>query len=262
MPRDLDRRTFDRVFDEVVVRGRFNEVPEYYPRYRSRYRALMKLYAEVAGPPPIDFLDIGGGQYAAMAATLWGDRATLADVGGSNGDYLRERGVRPVEWNLCGDAEPFDAEFDVAMFSEVIEHLPIPGHIVLERLRRALRPGGTLICTTPNLYRLRNVVYMAIGKRMFDHFRMPTDRGLGHILEYTRDHLRWQFERAGFEDVGVELRQFPHNPNALHFRVLSWLGAPLYLVPRFREALVVVARAPAGPAAPRPTSAAAEAGKP
>ena len=47
----------------------------------------------------------------------------------------------------------------------------------------------------------------------------------------------------------LRLRQFPHHPNALHFRVLSWLGAPLYLVPRFREALVAVARAPAGPAA-------------
>jgi 2-polyprenyl-3-methyl-5-hydroxy-6-metoxy-1,4-benzoquinol methylase len=229
------------------VRGRFNEVPDYYPRYRTRYKALMRLYAETAGTPPIDLLDIGGGQYATLATALWGDRAVLADVGGENSEYLHSQGVKTVEWNLCTDAQPFVNQFDAIFFSEVIEHLPIPGHVILERFRLALRPGGFLILTTPNLYRLRNIVYLALGKRIYDNFRMPTDRGLGHVIEYSRDHLKWQLERAGFTVESLEIRYFPHQPNSIAFRILSWIGKPLFLVPRFRDQLVAVARAPLGP---------------
>lgn len=245
MSRTLDRSTFDRVFDEQIVRGTFNEEPDYYPRYRKRYWGLMELYAASAPAAPCDMLDVGGGQYATMATTIWGDRATVADVGARNHDYLSARGVRQVEWNLCSDAQPFSGEFDVIVFSEVIEHLPLPGHVVLERLRRSLRPGGALICTTPNLYRLRNVAYMALGREIFCPFRMPVDRGLGHVLEYSRDHLLWQLNEAGFRDATVELRHFHHNPRAPLFRVLSWLGSPLFLLPRFRDYLVAVAHAPA-----------------
>ena len=244
MSRQFDTKAFDRLYDEAVVGGRFNEVADYYPRYRSRYQAILRKYAEVAGSPPARVLDIGGGQHALLAKRLWGDRATLADIAGSHFDYLRQQGVEVVEWNLCSDMQPFVSEFDAIFFSEVIEHLPIPGHVVLERLRIALKPGGVLICTTPNLYRLRNVVYLALGKQMYDYFRMPTDRGLGHILEYSQDHLRWQFERAGFEGVHVELCHLAHTIKALHFRVLSWFGYPLLLFPRFRDYLLATAWAP------------------
>jgi 2-polyprenyl-3-methyl-5-hydroxy-6-metoxy-1,4-benzoquinol methylase len=251
MSRQFDTKTFNRIYDKAVVAGQFNEAPDYYPRYRARYRATLQKYAQVAGIPPARVLDIGGGQHALLANLLWGDRATLADIAGPHFDYLRQQGVQVVEWNLCTSEQPFVAEFDAIFFSEVIEHLPIPGHVVLERLRIALRPGGVIICTTPNLYRLRNVVYLALGKQMYDYFRMPTDRSLGHILEYSQDHLKWQFERAGFEGVRVELCHLAHKVKSLHFRILSWFGYPLLLFPRFRDNLMVTARAPLAPAATR-----------
>ena len=49
------------------------------------------------------------------------------------------QGVETIHWNLCKSDPPFVAKFDFVFFSEVIEHLPIPGYIVLERLRKALR---------------------------------------------------------------------------------------------------------------------------
>ncbi len=58
---------------------------------------------------------------------------------------------------------PFDDKFDTIFFSEVLEHLLISSPVVLARLRRCLKPGGVLICTTPNLHRLRNVAYMIMG---------------------------------------------------------------------------------------------------
>jgi SAM-dependent methyltransferase len=244
MSRALIDADFRKVFDELIVRGHFNEEPGYYPRYRSRYHAILKQYASIASPQPCAVLDVGGGQLAVLAKQLWGDHATVADIGGEHLNYVASLGVRTARWNLCSDEQPFSNEFDCIFFSEVIEHLPIPGHVVLERLRKSLKPGGTLICTTPNLYRLRNVVYMATGTPIFDNFHMPDDRGLGHVLEYSRPHLQWQLERAGFCNIDISLKQFHHQPHRLGPRLLSWAFYPLFLVPRFRDNLVAVARAP------------------
>lgn len=243
MPRKFDVDRFRAVYEEKIVRGQFNEEPDYYPKWRSRYQDLLRRYCQHVDEAPARVLDIGGGQLGVLCRALWNDEVTVSDIGGSYLDYVRSQGVKTVCWNLCATDAPFHGEFDVLFFSEVIEHLPLPAHIVLERLRSALRPGGTLICTTPNLYRLRNIVYMALGKRIFDNFRMPTDVGLGHVIEYSPDHLRWQMERAGFHDLHLDLCQYHHSPNHPLFRVMSWVGYPLFLVPRFRDFLVVEAAA-------------------
>ena len=242
MSRAFDRRRFAEAYDQYVVKGRFQEVPEYYPRYISRYRENVEVFAGEVAEGPLKVLEVGGGQHALLAKVLYNDEATVADIPGPHFDYLGEQGVRTASWNLCTDEQPFEGEFDFIFFSEVIEHLPIPGHIPLERLRKALKPGGTLLCTTPNLYRLRNVVYLLLGKQIFDYFRYPTDKGLGHILEYTAEHLRWQLETAGFDVSRVVKTHFHHSPTNPLFRVLAWVGAPLYWIPRYRDNLIAVAR--------------------
>ncbi len=196
----------------------------------------------------MDVLDIGGGQLALLCKKLWNDRACVADLRPPRFAYLESQGVETVQWNLCKTGQPLVARFDIIFFSEVIEHLPLPGHIVLEKLRRALKPNGIVICSTPNFYRLRNLFYFALGFRIHDYFRMPEDKAdkgyLGHVIEYSRDHLQWQFEKAGFKDCRIEHCQMHHSPINTVFRIMSWIGYPLFLVPRFRDNLLAIARAP------------------
>ena len=244
MPRHFDATEFRRKFDQYIAKGEFNETPDYYPRYRSRYEWLTRRFGELAPDHPIDVLDIGGGQYGVLAKVMYGDRVTVADIGGRL-DYVARQGIRTESWNLAGDDAPSFGPFDFIIFSEVIEHLPMPGHIPLERLRRLLRPGGTLICTTPNFFRLRNIVYVALGKQIYDHFRYPEDEGLGHVIEYDRERLLWQLQRAGYENIAISYEHFPHRPYNRLFGAMSALGAPLFKVPRFRDVLVAIAHAPA-----------------
>jgi 2-polyprenyl-3-methyl-5-hydroxy-6-metoxy-1,4-benzoquinol methylase len=247
MTRPWNPREFDKLYeryicsDDMQFGGR-----AYYLRYRSRYKECIRRLAELAPSAPVDVLDVGGGQLALMATKLWGDRGVAVDLPGPHLSYMASHGVQTIHWNLCKSEFPSDAKFDFIFFSEVIEHLPIPGHIALARLRNVLRPGGVLVCTTPNLYRLRNVVYMALGHRIFDYFRYPDDDvALEHVLEYSRDHLDWQFKRAGFTQYRVEHFQMHHLPtNPLH-RPLAVLGYPLHIVPRWRDYLVATASAPA-----------------
>jgi len=241
-PRDFDSLYARFVCqDELQFGGR-----GYYLRYRSRYKECMRRFAALAPSHPVDVLDVGGGQLALMSTKLWSDRGVVADLPGPHLSYMAGHGVETIQWNLCKSEPPFDAKFDFVFFSEVIEHLPIPGYVVLERLRKVLRPGGVIICTTPNLYRLRNVVYMALGLPIFDHFRYPDDDvALGHVIEYSRDHLDWQFKKVGFAECRVEYSQMHHLPTNPLFRPLAWLGYPLHIVPRWRDNLVATAFAPA-----------------
>jgi SAM-dependent methyltransferase len=235
---------FDRAFSDLVSGFRWQEEPEYYPRYRSRYAAILRRFAEKAPQRRAEVLDIGGGQLAFLAVALWGDQGCVADVDETCFAGLRSRGIDAFQWNLALEDAPTDRRFDAIFFSEVIEHLPVPGHIALRRLRMLLRPNGLLVCSTPNLYRLRNVVYLLRGRPLFDHFDLPGVRGYGHVLEYSADHLAWQFERAGFDDCTVELRDFTHTPHERLDRALSTLGAPLRRIPRYRDNLLALATAP------------------
>jgi SAM-dependent methyltransferase len=246
MARPWNPQYFDSLYDRFICQEelRFGGVA-YYRRYRSRFKECVKRFAALAPSHPVDVLDVGGGQLALMCMKLWGDRATVADLPGPHLSYMAGHGVETVHWNLCKNEPPFPARYDYIFFIEVIEHLPVPGYVALERLRRSLRPGGIIICTTPNLYRLRNLVFMAIGRQIFDYFQYPEDdHGLSHVLEYSRDHLDWQFKRAGFKDYCVEYSQFHHSPtNPLH-RPLAWIGYPLHLVPHWRDNLIAIGYAP------------------
>ena len=250
MSRPWKPSEFDRLYERFVCQEEFQFGGRaYYLRYRSRYKECIERFAALAPNRPIDVLDIGGGQLALMCLKLWNDRAVMADLPGAHLSYIAKLGVKTVHWNLVNSEPPFPAatKFDFVFFSEVIEHLPVPGYVVLERLKRVLRPGGAIICTTPNLYRLRNVVYMALGQPIFDYFRYPGDKDntyLHHVCEYSRDHLDWQFNKAGFTQCRVEYSQMHHLPTNPWHRPLAWLGYPLHLVPRWRDNLVATAYAP------------------
>jgi SAM-dependent methyltransferase len=241
-----DPKAFDAAYMRFIAQDSYPfGTPAYYARYKSRYKMLLERFCRLAPAVPVDVLDVGGGQLALLANKMWGDRSSVSDLPGEKQlEYLSTLGITPLIWNLCRQEQPCVAAYDFIFFSEVIEHLPIPGYLPLQLLRKALKPGGTLICSTPNLYRLRNVVQMALGRPITDYWQEAGNGSLGHVIEYSRDHLKWQLERAGFQRCVVEYRQMHHSPMDPVYRVMSWIGYPLFLVPRFRDNLVAVAVAP------------------
>ena len=115
-----------------------------------------------------------------------------------------------VKCDLAG-ADPPAAGSSTNFFLEVIEHLPVPGHIPLASLHSILRPKGLLLCSTPNLYRLRNIAYLMPGQQLFI-ISVSRRTGCGHVLEYSSEYLAWQFQRvvwqfqrAGFRNFNVQL---------------------------------------------------------
>jgi SAM-dependent methyltransferase len=242
--RAFDDAAFERAFTKLSTEIPWQEEPEYYSRYRTRYEAIVRRFAERAPTARLEVLDIGGGQYAYLAAELWGDDGCVADLDDSGFPALRALGLDAFQWNVGQDEPATERRFDAIFFSEVIAHLPVPGHVPLRRLRGLLRPGGLLLCSTPNLYRLRNVALLLSGRPLFGHFDLPSVRSFDPVIEYSHEHLAWQFQRAGFLDCVVELHDFAHAPYGRLDRVLHAVGAPLRRIPRYRGNLLAVATAP------------------
>lgn len=106
--------------------------------------------------------------------------------------FLHPERYVPMEYNravrpeLLGDVQhlPFASEsFDNLLCTEVLEHVPEPGH-GLDELYRVLRPGGRALVTVPMSWNL--------------HYQ-PHD-----YYRYTRYGLSYMARRSGFEVERIE----------------------------------------------------------
>jgi SAM-dependent methyltransferase len=103
----------------------------------------------------------------------------------------RQREFADVRW-VVADAHPLpfrEGAFDALFAGELIEHLPDP-RAGADEFRRVVRPGGTLILTTPNRRRLANVV---------DRSDRPYSPD--HLSELSYDEVRALLDAAGFEVI-------------------------------------------------------------
>jgi 2-polyprenyl-3-methyl-5-hydroxy-6-metoxy-1,4-benzoquinol methylase len=145
--------------------------------------------------------------------------ARVLDVGCGAGEFataLREAGAEPVgvdvaqealrraaardpalELRHWRDGEPLpapDAAFDVAWAGEVLEHV-VDLAPWLSEVRRALRPGATLLATTPH-HGPGRMLALALSRRRFAaHFEPRGD----HVRFFSPGTLRALLDDLGFD---------------------------------------------------------------
>lgn len=109
----------------------------------------------------------------------------------------KQRNLRTTLHNVDQEELPFeDGVFDLIILAEVVEHLARPNHCLSE-IHRVLKPGATLIITTPNLTSLPNRVKFCRGED-------PTqisDKDFGNIhkREYNLQDLKLFLEWHDFD---------------------------------------------------------------
>jgi SAM-dependent methyltransferase len=138
-------------------------------------------------------LDLGCRSGALTRHFLDGNEVVGLDVDAAALAKAAERGIQPVQANV-EEPLPFeDGSFDAVVAGELLEHLQFPDALLAE-IRRVLRPGGVLVGSVPNAYRLKSRLLFLAGRPPEDdptHLRMFSPAALRALL-------------AGFEDVRLD----------------------------------------------------------
>lgn len=165
------------------------------------------------GPEPRRLVEIGTG-YLTLASTLRHQfpEAEMIGVEHPQRPYvwlpeyrarLTEERIRLVAADLVGSGLPFRSQtFDVAVFAEVVEHLPphaVPA--ALAEISRILEPRGVLVLTTPNLAAWSNRELLLRGHSPQQSPARIIDGTYGHLRLYTMAELVALLEESGFEVV-------------------------------------------------------------
>ena len=161
------------------------------PFIRSRIAELIQSFEPFRATNR--FLDVGFGS----GVVLDGARSLRWEAFGTEVAAVavasaQAKGFRVTQGDLHQASYP-SAFFDVVVLTEVIEHVPSPGDLIAE-VRRVLRPGGLLWCTTPNIAglsgRLLGLRWTVVSPP--EHLQLFTPLGLTTLLR-----------RSGFSKVDV-----------------------------------------------------------
>lgn len=255
----MNRLDFDDAYRSLIIEQAFLEGRQYYIDRKERYwNTLTRL--SYCLTPGSRVLDIGGGQFALLTQRLFQCQPEVADLDSRYRASVESAGIAFHHLNLVEDAFRFDHPFDLVIMGEVIGHVPVPPHVVFAKLASTLAPCGRIALTTPNLFRLRNVIRMLVAKPIFEHFVLPgKDMPPGHFTEYDLTQMRWQMEYAGLEVEVGENAQLDLGGATLLTRTVRRLLSPLlWLRPVWRDNLFVVGRKPSASAPSLKPAAAAQ----
>jgi SAM-dependent methyltransferase len=121
------------------------------------------LFRDWIGGPGLCVLDLGCRDGALTAAYLDGNTIVGVDVDRSALARAGRRGIETV-WADLDEPLPFEDEsFDVVVAGEVLEHLRLPERALAEA-HRVLRPGGLLVGSVPNCFRLKTRLRFLLGR--------------------------------------------------------------------------------------------------
>lgn len=159
---------------------------------------------------------------------------------------MRLEGIPVHEADIAREDPPLPAgSFDVALCTEIVEHLdrPLP---LLVRANRLLRPGGTLILSTPNHAALKCRLNLLAGRPANGHLF-----GTGHVYqmnewvhrrEYTAGELRRLLEPVGFRIEATRFSSLKQPAWSLRTRLKNLAKNAIYLVPSLKGGILIAAR--------------------
>lgn len=121
-----------------------------------------------------------------------------------------------------------DASVDVVLSVEVIEHLE--GHkTFISEAARVLRPGGSLILTTPNLHRLSSRLRFALsGCHQTKREPIPADLPLSRIEEYHQRCVDFPTLHALMWATGLRVEALEVSKVKLQSRLAMVLWGPIW----------------------------------
>ena len=204
-----------------VRRAQAMIVPEASEYYRKRYRKrevftwghIPAWLLKLAPSTQTRILDVGCG-YGTLATFTklnFGCEVCCIDnfVGNAPRDLFRSMNIYLAQANVELEPIPFDGQFDIIIFTEVLEHLNFNPTCTLQKLVTALEPGGKILLTTPDC--------KGWGK-VYDYYRHISEAPApdpslefidAHVWQYSIDELLSVLDAVGLIPVEFEYSSPP-----------------------------------------------------
>jgi SAM-dependent methyltransferase len=192
-------------------------------RARRQARMLAGVLRQSAGPAVIIDVGCGDGSVLAVAARdIPAHRFAGLDWSAAAVQRARAKGLTVLRAGVDPPGLPIaDGAADVVIMSEVIEHLVDPDRAMAE-VRRVLRPGGSLLLSTPNLAAWYNRGLLAFGfQPVFSEVSLRGVYGrpgrvvAGHLRLFTRRALAEFLAASGFRCVRIAGAAYHDTPRSL-----------------------------------------------
>ena len=138
------------------------------------------LFSEFVGGPGRRVLDLGCRYGALTAYYAEGNEVTGVDIDREALEEAQARlGIQALWADLDDPLAFLDETFDAVVIGEVLEHIREP-ELLIGQAYRVLLPGGTLVGSTPNAFRLKNRLRFLAGRHAEDnpthlHLFSPSD---------------------------------------------------------------------------------------
>ncbi len=126
--------------------------------------------------------------------------------------WYRIEGGHFHQLDLNGNLPYKDQNFDCVTCVEGIEHLENP-HLLIREIGRVLKPGGSVVITTPNIMNIKSRLYFLLRSYFnnFRYFPQPSNPrellGL-HVNPIPFGELRYILNRYGFSIETVSCNRF------------------------------------------------------
>jgi SAM-dependent methyltransferase len=212
--------------------------------HRKRYDVLLHYCNRYIPDRQSSVLEVGASSFTAELARrfehldvlgLDKHRSHFCELAVSDDHYIIFDLNRALFPELTIDLKQYDA----IVFAEVIEHLFCPPEVSLGFLRNALRPGGVLICQTPNGLSLEKRLRMLLGNPPFDR------KTSCHYREFSKNELFEAAQRAGLEVLQHEFRDyFGVRGGAIKQVAGAAIHGIGFLLPHLRRGQTIVYRRP------------------
>jgi 2-polyprenyl-3-methyl-5-hydroxy-6-metoxy-1,4-benzoquinol methylase len=191
---------------------------------RAHRQAEMLAQVLADAPARALILDVGCGDGSATqtaARRNGAHRFVGLDWSAPSLAQARDRGLTVLRAELGAGLPVRSASVDVVVMSEVIEHL-VDTDSAAEEAHRVLKPGGTLLLSTPNLAAWYNRGLLAFGVQpVFSEvslrsvFGRPGSQVAGHLHMFTRRGLVDFLAAYGLRTVRVRGARYHDVPSPL-----------------------------------------------
>jgi len=158
----------------------------------------------------LKLIDVGATHFTFLYKDLFGMDVSALDKTDLLEKRCRRRGITFKACDITEGDMPFeDNEFDICIFTEVLEHLSIAPKKAFLPIKRILKNDGFLIFSTPNIATLQNRINLLFNRPVLapiewvfrDDFETSHPHGLGHVREFTMTELLSLLHKYSFEIV-------------------------------------------------------------